>query len=151
MMRRILFPVFVIAVLLGTAAVAYAISITDVKSATAGTAVTVAGTITAADGNDYTLSDGTATITVGFGPVWYKAMGLVVGDSVTVTGEIDTGKDGTKPAEIDGFSATKADGTVVTARTGPGKPPWAGGPKGAGRAKTPGKTARAAATPKKGR
>jgi uncharacterized protein YdeI (BOF family) len=131
-MKRFLFPVLTIAILLGTAATAYALSIADAKSSPAGTVVTVTGEITKADGNDYTLFDGTDSITVGFGPKWNMAVGLVVGETVTVEGEIDTGKDGTKAPEIDGFSATKADGTKITVRTGPGKPSWAGvgGPKG---------------------
>jgi uncharacterized protein YdeI (BOF family) len=145
-MKRFLFPVLAIAILLGTAATAYAISVTDAKSAAAGTLVTITGEITKADGNDYTLFDGTDSIIVGFGPTWNMTMGLVVGETVTVEGEIDKGKDGLKAAEIDGFSATKADGTKVTARTGPGKPPWAGvgGPKGkaAGKAGKLGKAVR---------
>jgi uncharacterized protein YdeI (BOF family) len=140
-MKRFLFPILTAAILLGSAMAAYAVSmsITEVKAATAGTVVTVTGEITAADGNDYTISDGVDTISLGFGPIWYKAMGLTVGETVTVVGELDTGKDGTKAPEIDGFTATKADGTVITARTGPGKPPWAGkgGAKGAGKAGTP--------------
>jgi uncharacterized protein YdeI (BOF family) len=137
-MKRFLLPVLTVAIMLGTAVAAYAVtaSITDAKAATAGTVVTITGKVMTADGNDYTISDGVDTISLGFGPAWYKAMGLTVGETVTVEGEIDTGKDGTKAPEMDGFSATKADGTVVTARTGPGKPPWAGkgGPNGAGKA-----------------
>ncbi len=135
-MKRFLFPVLTVGILLGTAAVAYAVTMTipEAKSAAPGTLVTVTGEITAVDGNDYTLTSGADSIKVGFGPAWFKAMGLALHETVSVEGEIDTGKDGTKPAEIDGFSATKADGTVITARTGPGKPPWAGkGGKGKGK------------------
>jgi hypothetical protein len=112
-------------------------SISDAKNAAKDTEVTLSGTITVADGNDYTLSDGVESITVGFGPTWYKATNLKVGEAVTITGEIDKGKDGAKAAEVDGFSATKSDGTVVKVREGSGKPPWAGkgGPKGKGGAK----------------
>ncbi len=135
-MKRFLLPMLAIAILLGTAATAYAVTMTlaEAKSAPADTVVTVSGEITAADGNDYTLSDGTDSIIVGLGPTWNTVVGLAVGDKVTVEGEIDKGKDGSKAAAIDGFSATKADGTKVTVRTGPGKPPWAGrgGPKGKG-------------------
>jgi hypothetical protein len=137
-MKRFLLPVLTVAIVLATAVAAYAVtaSISDAKAATAGTVVTITGKVMTADGNDYTISDGVDTISLGFGPVWYKAMGLTVGETITVKGEIDTGKDGTKAPEMDGFSATKADGSVVTARTGPGKPPWAGkgGPNGAGKA-----------------
>jgi uncharacterized protein (TIGR00156 family) len=136
-MRKYLFPMLVAGVLLATAMTAFAVtmSIGEAKTAAKDTAVTLSGTITAAKGNDYALSDGVDSIMVGFGPAWFKAMNLQVGEVVTITGEVDKGKDGAKAAEVDGFSATKADGTVVTARTGPGKPPWAGkgGPKGKGR------------------
>jgi uncharacterized protein YdeI (BOF family) len=127
-MRKYLFPMLVAGLVLATAVTAFAVtmSITEAKNAAKDTEVTLSGTITVADGNDYTISDGVDSIKVEFGPVWYKAANLKVGEAVTVTGEIDKGKDGAKAAEVDGFSATKADGTVVTARKGPGKPPWAG-------------------------
>jgi uncharacterized protein YdeI (BOF family) len=135
MKKRFLFPVLTIAILLGTAATAYAITamtVTEASGATAGTIVSVTGTVTKANGNEYTLSDGVNTITVGFGPTWNVATNLAVDQVVTVEGEIDTGKDGTKVAEIDGFNVTPEGGTKVVVRPGPGKPPWAGvgGPKG---------------------
>lgn len=135
-MKRFLLPVLTIVCVFAISATAYAVtmSIGEATSAPADTTITVSGEVTAASGNEYTISDGTDSISVGFGPEWYKAVQLVVGEKVTVNGEVDKGKDGTKAAEVDGFSVTRADGTVETVRTGPGKPPWAGrgGPNGTG-------------------
>jgi len=100
--------------------------------------VTISGTVESVNDNEFVVSDGTGSITVEAGPSWYKAIVLVGGEEVSVTGEVDTGKDGTKPAEIEAFSITTittdgTDGSVVENSTitvkGPGKPPWAGGPK----------------------
>jgi uncharacterized protein YdeI (BOF family) len=136
MMKRFLLPALTVAAVFAITATAYAVtmSIGEAAKAPAGTAVTVSGEVTAANGNDYTISDATDSVSVGFGPEWYKAVKLSVGEKVTVAGEVDKGKDGTKAAEVDGFSVTKADGKVETVRTGPGKPPWAGrgGPNGKG-------------------
>jgi uncharacterized protein YdeI (BOF family) len=136
-MKRFLFPMLTVAVLLGTAATAYAatMSISGVASALPGTIVSVTGEITKAEGNAYVITDRTGSISVGFGPSWYKAVGLQVGDTVTVEGEVDTGKDGTKAAEIDGFTAQTGTDAKIVVRDGPGKPPWAGrgGPNGKGK------------------
>jgi uncharacterized protein YdeI (BOF family) len=140
-MKRFLFPMLTVAVLLGTAASAYAVSmsIADATAAKAETTVTITGEVTKADGNAYTITDSTGAITVGFGPTWYKTVDLKVGDTVTIEGEIDTGKDGTKAPEIDGFTTQRGTEAKIVVRTGPGKPPWAGrgGPKGAGKAGLP--------------
>jgi uncharacterized protein YdeI (BOF family) len=96
------------------------------------TEVTISGTVQSVDGNEYMVSDATGNITVEAGPRWYKAVDLTVGQNISVTGEVDTGKDGTKPAVIEAFSIT-IDGSVITVREGPGKPPWAGGPNAAAR------------------
>ena len=127
-MKRLLLPVLTIACVLAISATAYAVttSISETATAPAGTVVTVSGEVMAANGNEYTISDGTGSVSVGFGPEWYKTVRLAVGEQVTVSGEVDKGKDGTKAAEVDGFSVTKGDGTVETVRTGPGRPPWAG-------------------------
>jgi uncharacterized protein YdeI (BOF family) len=97
------------------------------------TEVTISGAVLSVDGNEYVVSDGTGVITVEAGPRWYQAVDLVVGEIVSVTGEVDTGKDGTKTAAIDAFSITKADSSVITVKNGTGKPPWAVGPNAAGR------------------
>jgi uncharacterized protein YdeI (BOF family) len=102
------------------------------------TEVTVTGTVKSVDGNEYAISDATGTITVEAGPRWYQAVDLAVGEIVSVTGEVDTGKDGTKIAAIDAFSITKADGSIITVK-GAGKPPWAGGPNAAARLANRGK------------
>jgi hypothetical protein len=74
-----------------------------------------------------------ATIPVDAGPSWYAIkLGLAVlktGMTVTVTGELGTGKDGTKAPELDAFTITPEGGTEIKIK-GPGRPPWAGGPKG---------------------
>ena len=97
------------------------------------------GTIGAgAEANEYTLTLGDAAGNVWpmeFGPAWYKTYAFAVEETITVTGELDTGRDGTKKAEIDvasysGYtgdtSVTPASGTI---REAGGPPPWAGGPK----------------------
>jgi hypothetical protein len=112
---------------------AFGATISEIITGTAGDdVVTVSGNITSVDGNEFVLSDGIASITVEAGPPWYQAIDLQVGDNVTVNGEVETGKDGTKPAALEAFSITMLDGTVIEIRDGPGKPPWAGGPRGSG-------------------
>jgi hypothetical protein len=103
----------------------------------ADTSVTVKGTVQSVlpncnefviiitDSTDSTLS---GNITVDAGPKWFKDLNLsgvlAVDDEVTVTGELDTGKDSTAVAHIDAFSITH-DNTTYTVK-GPGKPAWAG-------------------------
>jgi uncharacterized protein YdeI (BOF family) len=96
------------------------------------TEVTISGVVQSVDGDEFVVSDGTGAITVEAGPGWYQAVGLAGGENVSVTGEVDTGKDGAKIATIDAFSITKADGSIITVKNGAGKPPWAGGPNAAG-------------------
>jgi hypothetical protein len=111
---------------------AFAAPISEIiASPVSDTEVSITGTVTSVDGNDFVVSDGTE-IAVEAGPTWYQAIDVAVGDNVTVTGEVDTGKDGTKTAVIEAFSIT-LDGSVITVREGPGKPPWAGGPNAAAR------------------
>jgi uncharacterized protein YdeI (BOF family) len=92
--------------------------------------VTLIGTIIQAlGGNEYVLQGADGTITIDAGPIWYKLVSLVVGQNVTITGELDTGKDGKSPAQVDVFSVADDQGTVIAAvREGSGRPPWAGGP-----------------------
>jgi uncharacterized protein YdeI (BOF family) len=134
-MKRILLIGAITALVLGVVGTAVAAtygSIAEIKALPADSPVTFTATVLSADGNDYTLSDGVDTLSLGFGPRWYKAVDLVVGDKVTVTGEVDKGKTGDKAAAVDAFSVTTSSGTAIEVRTGPGKPPWAGkgGPKG---------------------
>jgi uncharacterized protein YdeI (BOF family) len=92
--------------------------------------VTLTGLITQlVEGNDFVLTDSTGSITVGGGPAWFHQLGLVVGQSVTVTGEVDLGKLGqaSPTPEIDLFSVA-SEGKTNTIRQQGGRPPWAGGP-----------------------
>jgi uncharacterized protein YdeI (BOF family) len=100
-------------------------------------AVSVTGTIDkVVEGNEYILSDGTGTIAISGGPAWYKSLGLTAGQSITVTGEVDLGKDGTAlTPEIDILSF-EADGQTTTVRQAGARPSWAGGPHKSGQ--TPG-------------
>lgn len=139
-MKRFLLIAVMTALVLGvtgTAIAATVNSIGEAKALKVDSLVTLTATVLSANGNEYVLSDGTDTLALGFGPRWYKAIDLAVGDKVTVTGEIDKGKAGDKAAELDAFSVTKSDGTTVEVRKGPGKPPWAGkgGPNGKAGAK----------------
>jgi uncharacterized protein YdeI (BOF family) len=115
---------------------AFAAPISEIiASPVSDTEVSITGTVTSVDGNDFVVSDGTE-IAVEAGPTWYQAIDVAVGDNVTVTGEVDTGKDGTATPVIEAFSITitLADGTSteITVREEPGKPPWAGGPNVSG-------------------
>ncbi|MDO8964459.1 MAG: hypothetical protein Q7W30_08225 [Coriobacteriia bacterium] len=123
--------------IVGTAVAATYGSIAEIKALPADSPVTFTATVLTASGNDYTLSDGVDTLSLGFGPRWYKAVDLAVGEKVTTTGEVDKGKAGDKAAEVDAYSVTTSNGTAVEVRKGPGKPPWAGkgGPNGKSGAK----------------
>jgi uncharacterized protein YdeI (BOF family) len=92
--------------------------------------VTFIGTIIQAlGGNEYVVQGADGTITIDAGPFWYKVLSLVVGQNVTITGELDTGKDGTSAAQLDVFTVSDDKGAVIaTVREGSGRPPWAGGP-----------------------
>jgi uncharacterized protein YdeI (BOF family) len=95
--------------------------------------VSISGTIDqVVEGNEFMLKDATGTIKIDGGPSWFKDLGLaglVVGQSFTISGEVDLGKDGTGAAELDIFSVTDASGAVIaTVREAGGRPPWAGGP-----------------------
>jgi uncharacterized protein YdeI (BOF family) len=92
--------------------------------------VTLTGSITQlVEGNDFVLTDSTGSINVGGGPAWFHQLGLVVGQSVTVTGEVDLGRPGqaTTTPEVDLFSV-ESEGQTNTIRQQGGRPPWAGGP-----------------------
>jgi uncharacterized protein YdeI (BOF family) len=134
-MKRFLIVAMVLALVLGAAGTAAAATVGTIAEATGSKAEaewTVSGTVTSVNGNEYVISDGAYSIAVEFGPRWYKAVDLTVGEAITVTGEVDRGKAADKPAQIDAYSVTRADTSVIEVRTGPGKPPWAGrgGPKG---------------------
>jgi uncharacterized protein YdeI (BOF family) len=91
--------------------------------------VTLSGEITELiEGNDFVLTDSTGKINVGGGPAWFQQLGLVVGQQVTVTGEVGLGKPGqaTITPEVDLFSI-ESEGKTNTIRQQGGRPPWAGG------------------------
>jgi uncharacterized protein YdeI (BOF family) len=102
----------------------------DTTVASAEQLVTFLGVIIQAlGGNEYVIQGADGTITIDGGPAWYKLLNLLVGQTVSVTGELDTGKDGTSAAQIDVFSVSDDTGSVIaTVREGSGRPPWAGGP-----------------------
>lgn len=128
-MRKSFLLAYVVAFLLVGVATAFAATMTvgEAKNAASDAAATITGEVGLLHDNEFTLTDSSGTIKFECGPSWYKNLNLVVGEKVTVTGEIDRGKTGAKAAELDAFSVTKADGSTVEVRKGPGKPPWAGG------------------------
>lgn len=84
--------------------------------------------------NHYVLDDGTGRIVIDGGPIWYHQLNLPIGQQVRVTGEVSLGPtwlSSPRTPEIDICAAVLADGTVITVR-GPGRPPWAGGPRRTG-------------------
>ena len=96
----------------------------------------LAGTITGkVCANEYTFeADDKVTypdsLILDCGPAWYQKVELEVGAAATVTGELEKCKDGIQ-TELGVYSVTQ-NGTKITVREGPGKPPWAGGPGGHG-------------------
>lgn len=91
----------------------------DLQQRTNGT--TVSGKITQIVGNDFILDDGTGQLVIDAGPRWWREINLKSGEQVTVTGELGRG------GELDAFSITRADGSVINIRPPQGPPPWAGG------------------------
>jgi uncharacterized protein YdeI (BOF family) len=123
------------------AGVALASTVSDALNAAPGTVVTVEGTVTLIEGNEYMLADSVGgQIKIELGPVWYYAYTLTEGGTYSFIGEVDTGKDGTAAAEIDVFTVKDAGGTTIAKvrDEAGGKPPWAsrGGPHANGQ--TPG-------------
>ena len=92
--------------------------------------VTLTGTITGVtEGNEYVLDDGTGTISIDCGPAWYAGIGLAMGATATVTGEVDLGRPGGTPTVPEVDVQTIGNGGVITeVRPVEGPPPWAGGP-----------------------
>ncbi|WP_026734621.1 OB-fold nucleic acid binding domain-containing protein [Fischerella sp. PCC 9605] len=82
---------------------------------------TVSGKVTQIVGNDFIIDDGTGQLIVDAGPRWWREINLKPGEQVTVTGELGRG------GELDAFSITRADGSVIDIRPPQGPPPWAGG------------------------
>ena len=83
--------------------------------------------------NDYLFEHAGTQIVASGGPPWHHTLDLPLAVEVTVTGEIGDGPpwlDVPKEPELDLFSVTLEDGTVIEIRSGDGPPPWAGGPNG---------------------
>jgi uncharacterized protein YdeI (BOF family) len=128
--KLILITFLVLAVALSTVGTASAADtdIVDVTSSMLGQVVTVTGTITLVEGNEFILTDLTGFIYLDGGPAWYNQLVLADADEVTVTGEVDLKKDGVT-LEIDMFSYVDANGNTITIQTAGTRPPWAGGPQ----------------------
>ncbi len=84
--------------------------------------INVSGKVTQIVGNDFIIDDGTGQLIVDAGPRWWREINLKPGEQVTVRGELGRG------GELDAFSITRADGSVIDIRPPQGPPPWAGGP-----------------------
>ncbi|NDJ23474.1 DNA-binding protein [Nostoc sp. B(2019)] len=97
----------------------------DLQQRTNGT--TVSGKVTQIVGNDFIIDDGTGQLVVDAGPRWWRELNVKSGEQITVTGELGRG------GELDAFSITRADGSVINIRPPQGPPPWAGGPNRAPR------------------
>ncbi|NJN87490.1 MAG: DNA-binding protein [Leptolyngbyaceae cyanobacterium SL_7_1] len=82
---------------------------------------TISGTVRSIVGNEFVLSDGTGEVIVDAGPRWYHTVNISEGEQVTVVGEYDDD-------DFDAFQITRESGEVIVIRSGPGRPPWAGGP-----------------------
>ncbi|BDA75596.1 hypothetical protein CAL7716_097620 [Calothrix sp. PCC 7716] len=95
-------------------------NIRDLQQRSNGTIVS--GKVTNIVGNDFIIDDGTGQLIVDAGPRWWREINLQPGEQVTVRGELG------KKGELDAFSITRADGSVIDIRPAEGPPPWAGGP-----------------------
>jgi hypothetical protein len=85
--------------------------------------ITIAVRVESIVGNNFVLNDGTGKIIVDAVPRWWHSINLSQGEQVTVTGEL-----GSKGDELNAFTITRADNSVMHIRPAEGPPPWAGGP-----------------------
>lgn len=83
--------------------------------------ITISGVVKSIVGNEFILDDGTGEIIVDAGPRWYHKINLSQGERVTVVGEYDD-------EDFDAYKITRSNGEIIQIRSGPGRPPWAGGP-----------------------
>ena len=81
--------------------------------------ITVSGEVKSIVGNQFILEDSTGQIIVDAGPRWWQPVNLSPGERVTVTGKM--GRD-----ELDAFSITRSNGSVIDIRPPKGKTHWAG-------------------------
>ncbi len=84
--------------------------------------ISVSGRVTSVVGNSFVLDDGSGQVIVDAGPRWWQLIDLTVGEQLTVTGKV--GRSG----ELDAFSITRSNGSVINIRPPAGPPSWAGGP-----------------------
>lgn len=98
---------------------AVAQNITPISQLNLNRGITIKGTIRSVVGNNFILDDGTGTIIVDAGPMWYHQLNLKPGEEVTVVG---------KPGrhDFDAFQITRGSGEVINIRPAGGPPPWAG-------------------------
>jgi uncharacterized protein YdeI (BOF family) len=94
-------------------------NIRDLQQRSNGTIVS--GKVTNIVGNDFIIDDGTGQLIVDAGPRWWREINLQRSEQVTVRGELG------RKGELDAFSITRADGSVIDIRPAEGPPPWAGG------------------------
>jgi uncharacterized protein YdeI (BOF family) len=129
-----------LALLLVGGGVAYAAASTSIGAivkdpvAFVGKLVSFSGRVSAVDGNEFTVGDGTTSVRVEGGPAWFKKLDVKTGDQLTVTGEVDEeGRPGAKTGkyQVDAASVAGPRGTTEVRKPG-GPPPWAGGPKRVG-------------------
>lgn len=99
-------------------------NIEDLQQRPSGT--TISGEVVSVAGNNFVLNDGTGQLIVDAGPRWWREIDLSPGEQITVTGELGKG------GELDAYSITRSDGTLIEIRFPEGPPPWAGGTNRAG-------------------
>lgn len=88
--------------------------------------IAITGKVQAVFGNTFVLDDGTGQVLVEAGPRWYHTLDVKAGETLTVTGKPDD-------ETFDAVTIRHADGRIRTIRPVDGPPPWAGGPRRAGR------------------
>ena len=91
--------------------------------------VAIKGRILYAHDNRFVVADPTGKAELTTCPVWYRRIGLHVGDKVTVIGEILTAPPIMHDCDVtlSALKVFRGDETIVV-RGRPGKPPWAEGP-----------------------
>lgn len=125
----ILLAVFLAATLSTTGALPFTASAQEpqsIESLQETRRTTVQGTVDRVIENTFVLRDGTGELVVDTAPPWYMTVDVEAGEVVTVTGEVETRRDG--PLKMDAYTIRSEDGEVIQIRDGPGRPPWAGGP-----------------------
>lgn len=90
-----------------------------------GGAVALQGKVTYAEDNTFVLDDDTGKVEVTTCPVWYKRVGICVGERVMVVGRVLTGiAPSTRSDFVIGAYRIFRRYEVIEIRAKPGKPPW---------------------------